>query len=286
MEEWKYMEAIDAMTERRSVRSFSDRKIPEEVLARILKAGLHAASGGNLQPWSVIVERDPERSEKLGKLLKYPFVEKAPVNLLFLLDWYKLAVYSRCKKAPFAEHLSTNHFFIAWDDTVLSAQAMETAAWLSGIGSCFIGHIMDCSEELKQMYHLPALTFPALLLSMGYPKKMPPKPRKLTKEMMIFEGVYPDFTDEEIIAAYDRKYENREIAFSDTTSAGKSRIDLFRKSLLAVYREEEAEQILREALERGYLTEIQRLFGIHYHPGREIGGDLPERLRNQGLFPF
>lgn len=286
MEEWKYIEAIDAMTERRSVRNFSDRKIPGEVLDRILAAGLHAASGGNLQPWSVILERDPDRSARLANMLGYPFVERAPVNLLFILDWHKLAVYSRCRRSPFAEDRSTNHFFVAWDDTVLSAQAMETAAWLSGVGSCFIGHIMDCSEQLKQMYHLPQLTFPVLLLSLGYPKKMPPKPRKVAKEMMVFEGVYPDFSDEEIIEAYDRKYENREIAFFDTTPAGKDRVARFRQSLLAVYPKEEAEQILQEALERGYLTEVQRLFGIHYHPGREIGGDLAERLHAQGLLPF
>ena len=281
-----YLQAVRHMAQRRTVRNFSQEPIADEVLELILQAGLNTASGGNLQPFSILVERDKVRSKRLAELLHYPFVANAEVNLLFVLDWHKLARYSRCRQAPFVEQRSTSHFFIAWDDTLISAQAVETAAWLCGVGSCFVGHVMDCTRELKQMYNLPDKTFPVVLLTMGYPKAMPAKPRKLGKEMMVFEGRYPDFTDEQICAAFDEKYDGRKLAMPQSPQALENRITAFRRALLTSYSPEETETIIAQALERGYLTEIQRLFGVHYHPDRELGDPLTAQLHSQGLYPF
>lgn len=281
-----YEGAVARMSERRSVRSYREEHIPDEVLDCILQVGINTASGGNLQPFSILVERDKTRAKKLSELLKYPFVAKADVNLLFVLDWYKLARYSLCRQAPFVEDCSTSHFFIAWDDTLISAQAIETAAWLYGIGSCFVGHVMDCTEELKELYGLPDKTFPVMLLSMGYPKVMPPKPPKLQKDMIVFESYYPELSDEQICAAFDAKYDGKRLPMPQNEKALTERMDAFRRALLTTYSAEESEQIINQSLERGYLTEIQRLFGVHYHPDRELGDTLSPRLHGQGLYPF
>lgn len=281
-----FQDAIRKLTERRSVRNFREEHIPVEVLDNILNAGLNTASGGNLQPFSILVERDKTRNKALSEMLKYPFVGGADINLIFVLDWYKLARYSRCRQAPFVEDRSTSHFFIAWDDTLISAQAMETAAWLQGVGACFVGHVMDCTAELREMYALPDMTFPVMLLSMGYPKALPPKPRKLRKSMMVFEGRYPELSDDEICAAFDEKYEGKKLPMPPLASARKERIETFRRALMTSYSPEESERIITGAMECGYLSEIQRLFGIHYHPDRELGDPLTEKLHGQKLFPF
>ena len=284
--DWNFEEAVVKMTERRSVRNFSNQTISDDVLNHILQAGLHTASGGNLQPFSILVERDPARNQMLGKMLHYSFVSAANVNLLFVLDWYKLYRYSRCRKAPFVENYSTSHFFIAWDDTILSAQAVETAAWLCGVGSCFVGHVMDCTEELRDLYNLPDFTFPVILLSMGYPKILPRKASKLNKNMMVFEGKYPGLTDDEICAAFDEKYANKQLPMPSQSRALEERLTVFRRALTRSFSEQECERIIAQALEKGYLTEIQRLFGIHYHPDRELGDSITQKLHNQKLYPF
>ena len=43
---------------------------------------------------------------------------------------------------------------------------------------------------------------------------------------------------------------------------------------------------VRSFRERGYLNEIQRLFGIHYHPDRELDSSVIGRIHQQKLFPF
>ena len=279
-------QAVTKMTERRSVRAYRNEHIPEEILDRILSAGITAATGGNLQPYSILVEKDPERKEWLSEILHYPFVKNADICLIFLLDWHKLEVYSHCRKAPFVEHASTSHFMIAWDDTLAAVQATETAAWLYGVGSCYIGHIMDCVEELTEKYHLPEHTFPAILLTLGYPKTMPPKTPKLAKKMVVFEGDYPQLTEEEICAAYDAKYVGRKLTIPKNTETANAMIEKFRRALHYSYNDEQTEQIVREVQDRGYVNEIQRLFGLHYHPERELGNQLSTKLAKKGLTPF
>jgi nitroreductase len=49
------VDAYEAVRSRQSVRGFSDRKVPPDVLRRVLSAAQQAPSGGNLQPWHVYV---------------------------------------------------------------------------------------------------------------------------------------------------------------------------------------------------------------------------------------
>ena len=67
--DWNFEEAVVKMTERRSVRNFSNQTISDDVLNHILQAGLHTASGGNLQPFSILVERDPDVRENASLLV-------------------------------------------------------------------------------------------------------------------------------------------------------------------------------------------------------------------------
>lgn len=53
-----YEGAVARMSQRRSVRSYREEHIPDEVLNCILQVGINTASGGNLQPFSILVERD------------------------------------------------------------------------------------------------------------------------------------------------------------------------------------------------------------------------------------
>jgi nitroreductase len=55
----------EAMSTLRAVRRLRPDPIPEDVLERVLQAACWAPTGGNMQPWRVIVVRSPERKAKL-----------------------------------------------------------------------------------------------------------------------------------------------------------------------------------------------------------------------------
>lgn len=54
-----------AIDERRATPSFDSRPIPDADLKKILRAGLEAPSGYNLQPWRFIVVRSPGQRRRL-----------------------------------------------------------------------------------------------------------------------------------------------------------------------------------------------------------------------------
>ena len=53
------MKVMEAIAERRSIRSFSGRPVEEEKLLRILEAGRLAPSARNMQDWKFVVVKDP-----------------------------------------------------------------------------------------------------------------------------------------------------------------------------------------------------------------------------------
>lgn len=279
--------ALQMMQNRQSVRNFKDQPIPEDILHGILSAGINAATGGNLQPYSIIVEKDPARNEMLCDMCGgQRFIADAPVNLIFLIDWHKLAIYSRSKDAPFSCHKSFYHFLIGLEDLMCAAQAIETAAWLNGIGSCYVGTILESIPEFAQLYHLPRLVAPVLLLSLGYPKALSKKRKKLAYDSVVFEGVYPSLSAETIFAAYDQKYEGRTTKLPSDSQRRQEILNTFMRALRTTYNEEKYQQILKDADQSGFVSEIQRIFGLHYHAEDMLTGEIIQYLADQNLHPF
>ncbi|RJP87323.1 MAG: nitroreductase family protein [Desulfobacteraceae bacterium] len=73
---------------RRAVNFFDPKKqVPESLLNEIIELAAKAPSGFNLQPWSLIVLRDPEEKLRLQKhAWNQPKISEAPVTLIVLAD--------------------------------------------------------------------------------------------------------------------------------------------------------------------------------------------------------
>src|SRR5258708_40156443 len=68
----------EALKERRATNSFEDVPIHDADLEKIIRAGLEAPSGYNIQPWRFVVVRDPEQKKKLRQApFGQPKVEQA-----------------------------------------------------------------------------------------------------------------------------------------------------------------------------------------------------------------
>ncbi len=62
------MDIYDAMSTQRAVRKLRPDPIPDDVLERVLKAATWAPTGGNLQPWRIVVVDDAQQKERLRDL--------------------------------------------------------------------------------------------------------------------------------------------------------------------------------------------------------------------------
>ena len=139
-------EAIRNLLERRSIRKYSDRPIPDEVLDTVLEAGIHAPSGMNTQGVRLVAVRDPETVACLSKL------NAAVMN----------ATHDPFYGAPCViVVLADPEIYNGWvEDGSLALGNMLNAAHALGLGSCWIHRarqVFDSPEgkELLEKWGLP-----------------------------------------------------------------------------------------------------------------------------------
>ena len=95
---------------------------------------------------------------------------------------------------------------IAFSDANIAAQNAVTAAWSFGIGSCYIGDIMENNETQRKLLGLPDYVFPAAMLVFGYPTEQQikrPKPERVAMEYIVSENHYHQLSAEELKAMFE-----------------------------------------------------------------------------------
>ncbi|WP_342455513.1 nitroreductase family protein [Caloramator sp. Dgby_cultured_2] len=162
-------DVIKLIKNRKSVRVFEDRKIPEEIKEEILNAAFEAPSAGAMMLYSIIEITDNDLKEKLSVLCdNQPFIAKAPFVLIFLADyqrWYDAYSYAECKPRKPGE----GDILLACADAIIASQNTVIAAESFGIGSCYIGDILENCEEVRKILDLPDYVIPAAMVVYGYP---------------------------------------------------------------------------------------------------------------------
>lgn len=251
-------ETIRLLMERGSCRSFSPRRISGTVMRRILDCGAHAATGGNLQPYSVIVIEKPVTNKKLAAMCRQQFIGQAPANLLFCIDLRRLERWAKLSGAPFTARDSFRHFWISFQDTVIAAQSICTAADALGLGSCYIGTVMEFLPLLKKMCALPRGVLPVVLLTLGYPLKRPQPRRKLDNAVIAHQEKYHDLPDAALLKAFADKHPGFKL------EATLQRLKQFEKVCIKVGGKAFAAKCLARVRHQGCLNMAQLYFGLHY----------------------
>jgi nitroreductase len=197
----------DVIRRRRSVRSFLDRTVEEEKTRLLLDAAIHAPSGGNIQPISIIRIENPESRQKLAKLaVNQPWVAKAPLCLLFCIDFHRTAKWAEAEGASYAGEKSLMSFFLAFADAFCAAENAVLAATSLGLGTVYIGMVLAAMDEVGRECALPAKVVPVVALCVGYPKKVPGGITKLPAAAMVHSERYEEKSGDELKKLYRQKY--------------------------------------------------------------------------------
>ncbi len=279
-------ETMRLLLERSSCRSFHNRKIPPETLKQVLEAGVHAATGGNLQPYSIIRIDEAEPKLRMAKMCDQNFIGTAPTDLLFCIDYHRLERWAGIETAPFSATASFRHFWIAFQDTIIAAQNICTAADAVGLGSVYIGTVLECFRELREMFDLPDGVFPVVLLCLGWPKTRPAPRRKLGVDVVVHREKYHELDDAALREVFDQKYPSRhkpELRIAAT----KERLEIIEKVCRQVRGSEFAEACLENIRTNGYINPAQRYFGLHYRANEmPLGNELYLRLMDEFGFTW
>lgn len=194
-------EIIKALAARKSVRSYTDREISSDCKEQILRAATEAPTAGNQQMYTILDITSQELKDKLSVTCdNQPFIATGKMVLIFCADfhkWYQAFTLAGCSpRRP-----GPGDFLLAIEDAAIAAQNAVTAAESLGIGSCYIGDIMENYELHRELLHLPEFVFPALMLVFGYPtpqQQEREKPKRAALDFIVHENAYPDFSPEEI----------------------------------------------------------------------------------------
>ncbi len=192
---------LEALYQRKSVRAFTDQPISEEAAEAILSAAAQAPSPGNQQLYTILRITDPERKHRLSLSCdNQPFIEKAQMVLVFCADclkWYNAYREAGCSpRKP-----DVGDLMLAVSDANIAAQNAVTAAESLGIGSCYIGDIMENLEIQQEILGLPRFVFPAAMLVFGYPteqQKARQKPKRFDLSSIVFENAYHELSGAEL----------------------------------------------------------------------------------------
>ncbi len=250
-------QTLELLFERASCRSFSNKEIPADVLQLILEAGMHAATGGNLQPYSIIKIENKATKRRLAEG-RHAFMSKAPVLLVFCVDFHRLERWASLEVAPFSAARSFSNFWIALQDTMVCAQTICTAADALGLGSVYVGTHPDDFAKIRESCQLPKGVFPIITLCLGYPKARPRPKRKLEVDVVVHVEQYHKMTDQEILDAFSEKYPGYKAQITE------ERLEKMAEVCRQVHGEEFARRCIDRIQENGYINRAQHYFGLHY----------------------
>jgi nitroreductase len=175
------MDVIEAIYQRRSVRTYRNVPVGEEVFRDLLDAAIRAPSAMNSQPWAFVVVRDRRLLRSLSDRAKLHLLQAhgADPRIERYRDVLADPDFEIFYGAPALIVIcSRPHGFFPMEDCSLAAENLMLAAVGRGLGTCCIGWARPLLNltEIKEELGIAAEFTPVLPIILGYPSASPPPP--------------------------------------------------------------------------------------------------------------
>jgi len=148
---------MDAIFERRSVRTYQDRPVEPEKIEKLLRAAMQAPSAGNQQDAEFLVVQEPAALKKLARMSPYAGpAGKAPLAIVLL---------GNTGRMRFPEN---------WEqDLGAAAENLLLEAVRQGLGAVWLGAhpLAERVEAIREQFALPENLRPFAVIAVGYPKE-------------------------------------------------------------------------------------------------------------------
>ena len=166
---------LDLIKSRRTIKNFIPQFVSWENLARIVDAGRHAPSCGNLQNWKFIVVDDESKKKAVADSC-YEQFEIVGAHAL-------IVICSEPEKAERYYGLRGDRLFSV-QNCAAAAQNILLEAHSLGLGTSWIGAFDE--EILKGALSIPEDVRPQAIIAVGYAREIPPKPPKYPLETVVY----------------------------------------------------------------------------------------------------
>jgi len=165
------MDILKAIKERRSIRDFKKKEIPEGIVDKLIDALVWAPSAGNLQSRKFYFIKNEKIKKKVAAAaLNQNFIAEAPLVVVGCTD-------SRISY----KYGERGVYLYSIQDVTLSIMNMMLVAHENGLGSTCVGAFHE--DEVFKILNMQINLRPVIIVPVGYPSKIPyPPPRVLKKE--------------------------------------------------------------------------------------------------------
>jgi len=152
--------------ERRTIRQFADKPVPEEMIRELLYAGLMAPQGCNVDSRRFIVLRSPEEQ----KLIQSDIPIENAVMILVCQDMRVYQVLGFDKRVP------QNIYY----DAATAADHICLMASALGLGACWLTHGEETQKKIREYFGLPETFVSRLHIIVGWPDEAPIKSQRMS----------------------------------------------------------------------------------------------------------
>ncbi len=226
-------DVIKLQLNHKSIRKFKDEQLPKEVIETLVNVARHTATSNFMQSYSIVCLSSQEKKQRLAEICNQPYVAEASHVFIFVADQYR----NRQIAVENSQETSVLHnmdrFMVAMTDAVLAAQNVNLAAESLGLGTVFLGSILNDNNKTSELLELPELTFAVLGLAIGYKDQEPQLKPRLPQDIMFFEESYQTFDnyvealkdyDDVVTTYYDLRDANKRIeSFTNQITAAMNR---------------------------------------------------------------
>jgi nitroreductase len=171
------MDISDAITKRRSIRSYKKQELPQATIEKFLEAAKQAPSAGNVQPWAFVVASSQKTKQELS-MAAYgqKSLEEASIVIVVCAD----------EKRAAESYGTRGKILYCLQDTAAAIQNIILTACSLGLGSCWIGAFKE--DEIRKVIVAPEEMRPVALIPIGYPNEAPSaRDRRPLNEIMYKE---------------------------------------------------------------------------------------------------
>lgn len=176
---------MNTIQQRRSIRRYQERDIPDDILTKLLEAARWAPSWANTQCWNFVVVKDNETKGKIQEAVSprnpsSKAIVNAPVLLVVCGQLKRSGYYNDQYPTKFGD------WFMY--DLGLATQNLCLAAHDSGLGTVIVGLFEH--DKVGEIIKLPPEHEVLVLIPVGYPDHDPSPPKRRELDEFVFNNSF------------------------------------------------------------------------------------------------
>lgn len=161
---------LEIIKERRSIRNFLQKDIPNEMITKLIEALIWAPSAGNLQARKFFFVRDPKIKKELAiAALNQTFIAEAPLVIVGCTD-----------NRIGSRYGERGIYLYAIQDVSCSLMNMMLVATEIGLGTVWCGAFRE--NDVSRILKLPHNLRPVAIVPVGYPAMVPKAPSRVSQD--------------------------------------------------------------------------------------------------------